>query len=128
MDSITDVQDITNKQDIVVPQDIPAAAPEIYSYDEICNMLRDSDNPEVTGEYGDHLKTHMLDYINGQHQFIYNMLHTPDFKDNVISTLINRPNFWQEGYNAMVLMHQRYTVRPEQAAPLTASTEQTQED
>ena len=79
-----------------------------YTQDKICDMLRNSQNAEVCGIHGDDLKAHMLSFIDGQHQFIYNMLHTPDFRRSHQSTLTNRPDFWQQGYNSMVVLYQTY--------------------
>lgn len=68
---------------------------------EILHELHSSDMPEE-------LRAHLSQFIAGQLQFVYNMLHTANFGDSIQSKLINHPDWWEQGYNQGVAIYQEH--------------------
>lgn len=58
------------------------------------------------------LRSHLLQSISGQCQFIHNMLHTDNFQHHSNSQLIKSDSldFWQDGYNHGVKIYQQHVV------------------
>lgn len=50
----------------------------------------------------------MISFFHGASAFIVNMLDTTDFNRTEKARLINTPDHWDEGYNAMVRIYQQY--------------------
>lgn len=69
--------------------------------EQILAKLRASDINEE-------MKLKMISFFQGSAAFIVNMMNTPDFNRSVKARLINTPDNWDEGYNAMVRIYQQY--------------------
>ena len=55
-------------------------------------------------------KNELIGFLNGAFQCIYNITNTDNFANTVQSELINNPDTFEEGYNALITIFQKHHV------------------